>query len=40
MVEEKVFNVGMMLIPSSLVKQLVLGDTATVLQAQRELQTV
>ena len=40
MVEEKVFNVGMTLVPSSLIKQLVLGDTATVLQAQRQLQAV
>lgn len=40
MVEEKVFNVGMTLVPSSLIKQLVLGDTATVLRAQRQLQAV
>ena len=40
MVEEKVFNVGMTLIPSSLIKQRVLGDTATVLRAQRQLQAV
>jgi hypothetical protein len=40
MVEEKVFNMGMTLVPSSLVKQLVLGDTATALQAQRQLQAV
>lgn len=40
MVEEKVFNMGITLIPSSLIRQLVLGDTATVLRAQRELQTV
>lgn len=40
MVEEKVFNLGMTLVPSSLIKQLVLGDTATVLQAQRQLQAV
>lgn len=39
MVEEKVFNMGITLIPSSLIRQLVLGDTATVLRAQRELQT-
>jgi transcriptional regulator NrdR family protein len=38
MVEEKVFNMGISQVPSSLVKQLVLGDTATVLRAQRELQ--
>lgn len=40
MVEEKVFNMGINLVPSSLIKQLVLGDTATVLRAQRQLQTV
>jgi transcriptional regulator NrdR family protein len=39
MVEEKVFNMGITLVPSSLIRQLVLGDTATVLRAQRELQT-
>jgi hypothetical protein len=40
MVEEKIFNMGINLIPSSLIKQLVLGDTATVLRAQRQLQTI
>lgn len=40
MVEERVFNVGMTLVPSSLIKQLVLGDTAIVLRAQRQLQAV
>lgn len=39
-VEEKIFNLGMTLVPTSLVKQLVLSDTATVLRAQRELQVV
>jgi transcriptional regulator NrdR family protein len=39
-VEEKIFNLGMTLVPSSLIKQLVLSDTATVLQAQRELQVI
>ena len=39
MVEEKVFSMGITLIPSSLIRQLVLGDAATVLRAQRELQT-
>jgi hypothetical protein len=39
MVEEKVFNMGVTLVPSSLIRQLVLGDAATVLRAQRELQT-
>ncbi|MHC4426177.1 MAG: ATP cone domain-containing protein [Planctomycetota bacterium] len=40
MVEEKVFNMGVTLVSSSLVKQLVLGDAVTVLRAQRQLQTV
>lgn len=40
MVEEKIFNMGLTLVPSSLIKQLVLGDTATLLRAQRQLQTV
>lgn len=40
MVEEKVFKVGMTLVPSSLIKQLVLGDTAAVLRAQQQLQAV
>jgi transcriptional regulator NrdR family protein len=40
MVEEKIFNMGLTLIPASLIKQLVLGDAATVLRAQRQLQTV
>jgi len=40
MVEEKIFNMGINVVPSSLIKQLVLGDTATVLRAQRQLQTV
>jgi transcriptional regulator NrdR family protein len=39
-VEEKIFNLGMTLVPTSLIKQLVLNDTATVLRAQRELQVV
>jgi transcriptional regulator NrdR family protein len=39
-VEERVFNMGMTLIPRSLVKQLVLGEAAAMLQAQRELQAV
>lgn len=38
MVEERIFNMGMTLVPQSLLKQLVLGETATVLQAQRDLQ--
>jgi len=40
MVEERVFSIGVSAISSSLVKQLVLGETATALRAQRELQTV
>lgn len=39
MVEEKVFNMGINLVPSSLIKQLVLGDTAIVLRAEKQLQT-
>lgn len=39
MVEEKIFNMGITLVPSSLIKQLVLGDAATVLRAQEQLQT-
>lgn len=40
MVEEKIFNMGINLVPSSLIKQLVLGDTAVVLRAQKQLQPV
>ncbi|HUW18053.1 MAG TPA: hypothetical protein VMW16_01990 [Sedimentisphaerales bacterium] len=40
MVEERIFNIGITLVPASLVKQLVLGDTAAVLRAERQLQTV
>jgi anaerobic ribonucleoside-triphosphate reductase len=40
MVEEKIFSMGLMLVPASLIKQLVLGDAAAVLRAQRQLQTV
>jgi transcriptional regulator NrdR family protein len=40
MVEEKIFNIGSTLVPASLIKQLVLGDTAAILRAQRQLQTV
>ena len=39
MVEEKIFGMGMTRIPSSLIKQLVLRDTAAVLRAQEQLQT-
>ena len=40
MVEQKIFAMGLTLVPASLVKQLVLGDTAAVLRAERQLQTV
>ena len=40
MVEEKIFNMGLTLVPSSLIKQLVLGDAASILRAQRQLQTI
>jgi len=40
MVEEKIFNIGLTLVPASLIKQLVLGDAAAVLRAERQLQTI
>ncbi len=40
MVEDKIFNMGISLVPTSLIKQLVLNETAAVLQAQEQLQTV
>lgn len=40
MVEEKIFSMGLTLVPVSLIRQLVLGDTAAVLRAERQLQTV
>jgi len=40
MVEEKVFRMGMTLVPASLIKQLVLGDAAAVLRAQEQLQAI
>lgn len=40
MVEEKVFNMGLTLVPSSLIMQLVLSDAATVLRAQQQLQAI
>ena len=40
LVEEKIFNMGINLVPVSLIKQLVLSDTAAVLRAQQQLQTV
>jgi hypothetical protein len=39
LVEEKVLKMGIRMMPASLIKQLVLGDTAAVLQAQQQLQT-
>lgn len=38
MVEEKVFNMGISVVPASLIKQLVLGDTAAMLHAEKQLQ--
>lgn len=38
MVEEKIFNMGLTRVPASLIKQLVLGDTAAILRAQNQLQ--
>ena len=40
MVEEKIFSMGLTQVPASLVKQVVLGDAATVLHAEKQLQTV
>jgi len=40
MVEEKIFGMGMTRVPSGMVKQLVLGDIATVRRAQKLLQVV
>ena len=40
MVEEKIFNMGLTSVSASLIKQLVWGDTAAFLRAQRQLQTV
>jgi hypothetical protein len=40
MVEEKIFNMGITLVTASLIKQLVLGDAAAILRAQRQLQSV
>ena len=39
-VEERVFNMGMTLVPRSLVRQLVLGEAAAMLQAQQELKDI
>jgi len=40
MVEEKIFRMGVTVVPASLVKQIVLGDAAAILRAQEQLQTV
>jgi len=40
MVEEQVFNMGLTQVPTGLIKQLVLGDTAVALRAERQLLTV
>lgn len=40
MVEEKILNMGLTLVSSSLIKQVVLSDAAAVLRAQRQLQMV
>ncbi len=40
LVEERIFSMGMTLVPRSLIKQLVLGEAAAMLRAQRELQAV
>jgi transcriptional regulator NrdR family protein len=40
MVEDKIFNMGISLVPTSLIKQLVLNETASVLQAEEQLQMV
>jgi len=39
MVEDRIFDMGISLVPTSLIKQLVLNETAAILQAQRQLQT-
>ncbi|MHC4572608.1 MAG: hypothetical protein ACYS76_00505 [Planctomycetota bacterium] len=39
MVEEKILSLGITHVPASLIKQLVLGDAAAVLRAERQLQT-
>jgi transcriptional regulator NrdR family protein len=40
MVEEKILSMGLISVSASLIKQLVLGDAAALLRAQRQLQTV
>jgi hypothetical protein len=39
MVEEKVFNLNLHVVPASLVRQLVLSDAAVVIRAKQQLQT-
>ena len=39
MVEDRIFKMGITRVPASLVKQLVLGDAAAVLRAERQLQS-
>jgi len=39
MVEERIFGMGITLVPSSLIRQLVLADAAAILNAQQQLQT-
>ena len=40
MVEEKIFSMGLTVIPVSLIKQLVMADAAAILRAQQQLQAV
>lgn len=40
MVEQKIFGMGMTRVPSGLIRQLVLGDIATVQRAREQLQTI
>lgn len=39
-VEERIFNMGMTRVPQSLIKQLMLGEAAAILDAQQQLQAV
>ncbi|MBN1359428.1 MAG: hypothetical protein JW993_02500 [Sedimentisphaerales bacterium] len=40
LVEERIFRMELTMVPLSLIRQLVLGETASMLRAERELQTV
>lgn len=40
MVEYRIFNMGITVVPTSLIKQLVLNETAAILRAQQQMQTV